>query len=103
MKNKYLFLALLAYSFGGFAQVSTESDEELDEIIIEENRLQIPFHKSTRKVQVLTKEDIQKLPVSSLHEAMRYVGGVDIRERGPLVLQAETSIDGGSLEQATIL
>src|SRR5690554_4910342 len=98
MKNKYLFLALLAYSFGGFAQVSTESDEELDEIIIEENRLQIPFHKSTRNVQVLTKEDIQKLPVSSLNEVLSYVGGVDIRQRGPFGSQADISIDGGSFE-----
>src|SRR5690554_7430198 len=103
MKNKYLFLALLAYSFGGFAQVSTESDEELDEIIIEENRLQIPFHKSTRNVQVLTKEDIQKLPVSSLNEVLSYVGGVDIRQRGPFGSQADISIDGGSFEQTMIL
>src|SRR5690554_5529118 len=103
MKNKYLFLALLAYSFGGFAQVSTESDEELDEIIIEENRLQIPFHKSTRNIQVLTREEIRKLPVSSINEVLTYVSGVDIRQRGPFGSQADISIDGGSFEQTMVL
>src|SRR5690554_6776053 len=103
MKNKYLFLALLGCSFSGFAQISTESGKELDELIIEENRLQIPFHKSTRNVQVLTKEDIQKLPVSSLNEVLSYVGGVDIRQRCPIGAQADISIDGGSSEQSLSL
>lgn len=102
MKNKYLLLALLVTPFVSFGQ-SNEGIEELDEIVIQENRLQIPFQKSTRNIQVITKEEIQKLPVSSLNEVLSYVGGIDIRQRGPFGSQADISIDGGSFEQTMIL
>ncbi|MEG0918238.1 MAG: TonB-dependent receptor, partial [Myroides sp.] len=68
MKNKYVLLALLFVPFVGKAQVANDSIAELDELIIHENRMQIPFQQSTRNIQVITKEDIKKLPVSSINE-----------------------------------
>lgn len=103
MKNKYLFLALFTFPLLANAQNELEAHEELDEIVIQENRLQMPFHQSTRNIQILTKEDIKKLPASSLNEVLSYVGGVDIRQRGPFGSQADISIDGGSFEQTMIL
>ncbi|MBA5791970.1 TonB-dependent receptor [Flavobacterium sp. xlx-214] len=102
MKNKYLFLATLFIPMVSVAQVDP-SEEVMDEIIINENRLQIPFQQSTRNTQVITKEDIKKLPVSSLNEILAYVSGVDIRQRGPFGSQADISIDGGSFEQTMVL
>ena len=58
MKNKCLLLALMTASYAANAQV-TKSEEILDEIIIEENRMQIPFQQSTRNIQVITKEEIK--------------------------------------------
>lgn len=102
MKNKYLFLATLFIPMVSVAQVDP-SEEVMDEMIINENRLQIPFQQSTRNIQVITKEDIKKLPVSSLNEILAYVSGVDIRQRGPFGSQADISIDGGSFEQTMVL
>lgn len=103
MKNKILFLSLLITSVGVYGQEIDEEVESLDELIIEENRLQIPFHQSTRNIQILTKEQIEKLPVSSINELLTYVGGVDVRQRGPFGMQADISIDGGSFEQTIVL
>ncbi|SEI00626.1 iron complex outermembrane recepter protein [Paenimyroides aquimaris] len=103
MKNKYLLLALLTVPVVVNAQINPEADEVLNEIIIQENRMQIPFQQSTRNIQVLTKEEIKKLPVSSLNEVLAYVSGVDIRQRGPFGSQADISIDGGSFEQTMVL
>ncbi len=60
MKNKYVLLALFVVPFFGKAQVANDSIAELDELIIHENRMQIPFQQSTRNIQVITKEDIKK-------------------------------------------
>jgi len=103
MKNKYILLALFVVPFFGKAQVANDSIAELDELIIHENRMQIPFQQSTRNIQVITKEDIKKLPVSSINEVLTYVSGVDIRQRGPFGSQADISIDGGSFEQTMVL
>lgn len=103
MKNKYLVLAACAFSFVTKAQVANDTINTLDELIITENRMQIPFQQSTRNIQVITKEEIKKLPVSSVNEVLAYVSGVDLRQRGPFGTQADISIDGGSYEQTMIL
>ena len=103
MKNKHLLLALLCLPFTTFAQTLENEGEMMDEMVIQENRLVIPFQKSTRNIQVITKEEIRKLPVSSINEVLSYVSGVDIRQRGPFGSQADISIDGGSFEQTMIL
>ena len=56
-----------------------------------------------RDVQVITKKDIQSLPVRSVNELLSYVSGLDIRERGPFGAQADLSIMGAGFEQCLIL
>ncbi|MDR6733316.1 TonB-dependent receptor domain-containing protein [Sphingobacterium sp. 2149] len=75
----------------------------LGEVIINQNRLQIPFSKQSKNVQILTQEDIQRLPNRSINELLSNIPGVDIRQRGPFGSQADISVDGGSFEQTAIL
>ena len=56
-----------------------------------------------RDVQVITKKDIQSLPVRSVNELLSYVSGLDIRERGPFGAQADLSMMGAGFEQCLIL
>lgn len=72
-------------------------------MIINQNRLQIPFTKQTRNIQIITQEDIKRLPARSVNELLAYINGVDIRQRGPFGSQADVNIDGGSFEQTLIL
>ncbi|RXJ51491.1 TonB-dependent receptor plug domain-containing protein [Gelidibacter gilvus] len=76
---------------------------ELEEIIIQGNRLQTPFSKATRDIQVITQKQIQALPAKSLNEVLSYISGVDIRQRGPFGTQTDISIDGGTSEQTLVL
>jgi len=56
-----------------------------------------------RDVQVITKKDIQSLPVRSVNELLGYVSGLDIRERGPFGAQTDLSMMGAGFEQCLIL
>lgn len=102
MYKNWLLLSLLICNCS-FAQNTTEEYEELDELVIEENRMQISFQEISRNIQILSKEDISILPAQSINELLTYIAGVDIRQRGPFGMQTDVSIDGGSFEQTMIL
>lgn len=108
MKAFKFFLVLLITG-PGFAQekeVDTDNkseNNELDEVVIQGNRLQTPFSEVTRDIQVITQQQLQALPVKSLNEVLSYISGVDIRQRGPFGTQTDISIDGGTSEQTLIL
>jgi vitamin B12 transporter len=76
---------------------------KLSEVQIKQNRLHLPFSKQSRNIQIITAEDIQKLPGNSLNEILQFANGVDVRQRGPFGSQADVSIDGGSFEQTIVL
>lgn len=76
---------------------------KLNEVMIQENRLQIPFTEQNRNIRIISREDIEHLPVRSINELLSYVSGVDVRQRGPWGAQADISIDGGTFDQTLIL
>ena len=43
------------------------------------------------------------MPVKSINEALSFIAGVDVRQRGAFGAQADISIDGGTFEQTLIL
>ena len=75
----------------------------LKEVIITENRMQFPFAKQNRNIQVIDRQQIEAMPARSINELLSHVAGVDLRQRGPFGTQADVSIDGGSFEQTLIL
>lgn len=75
----------------------------LEEVIIQGNRLETPFNKATRDIQVITQKQIEALPAKSINEVLSFVSGVDIRQRGPFGTQTDISIDGGTAEQTIVL
>ena len=76
---------------------------KLNEVIIKENRLQLPFSKQNRNIWIIDREKIKTLPARSVSELLSYVSGVDVRQRGPGGLQADISIDGGTFDQSLVL
>ncbi len=103
MKKSYFFYSILLMPAFVQAQTNKSDTTTLKEVIISENRLQTPFSKQARNIQLITKEQIAELPVKSINEVLAYIGGVDVRQRGPFGTQADISIDGGSFEQTLIL
>lgn len=85
--------------------ISTETDKELmlDEVSITGSRAPLAKSQAARMVTVLEKSDIQAAPVQSVNDLLKYVAGVDVRQRGPIGAQTDISIRGGNYEQVTIL
>lgn len=102
MKKYFFYGSFLLWSATSFAQNQTDTTK-IEGIIIEGNRIEIPFNQSSRNIQIITKEEIARYPVKSVNELLTYVGGVDLRQRGPFGTQADVSIDGGSFEQTLVL
>lgn len=102
MKKLFLTIGVLA-SFSSFAQQKKDQSNQLDDVIIQGNRIQTPFSQATRDIQIVTQQEIEQMPVRSLNEVLSYISGVDIRQRGPFGAQADISIDGGTSEQTLVL
>lgn len=102
MKRIGITICIAIATFISYAQ-EIEDSTQIESIVIQGNRLQIPFSQSSRNIQIITKEEIARYPVKSINELLAYVGGVDLRQRGPFGTQADVSIDGGSFEQTLVL
>ncbi|WP_257667974.1 TonB-dependent receptor plug domain-containing protein [Parapedobacter tibetensis] len=98
-------LIILSLSTTAYGQttLSDTSTINLAEIIITENRLQIPFAKQNRNIHIITRDEIAASPARSINELLAYVAGIDVRQRGPWGAQADISIDGGTFDQTLIL
>lgn len=103
MNKLFLTCCLVGAVLAGQAQTNIADTTLIGEIIIAENRMQIPFSKRNRNIQIIGREEIAKMPVQSINEVLSYIPGVDVRQRGAFGAQADISIDGGSFEQALIL
>jgi iron complex outermembrane receptor protein len=95
-----LALQSLLSSEPALAQASGQS---LDSVAIHENRIRTRLPAQSRRVQVITADDIKKLPVRSVNELLGYLSGVDIRQRGPWGAQADVGIDGSGFDQVLVL
>ena len=76
---------------------------ELGDVIVTAGRTPMEAQKVARIVSVITKSEIERAPVQCLNDLIRYVDGVDVRQRGPLGVQADISIRGGTYDQTLIL
>ena len=63
----------------------------------------VAFENVARGVTVITREQIQQLPVQSVADLLRYVAGVDVRSRSPFGVQSDFSARGAGFGQILIL
>jgi iron complex outermembrane receptor protein len=57
----------------------------------------------SKTVTVLTREDLERLGITNVTEALRLVPGVDARARGPMEVQTDFSIRGATFGQNLVL
>jgi len=90
----FLFFPLSMYA---------QDTSDLREVVITDNRIQTSIMESGRNVQVMTKKQIEALPVQNLNDLLQHVSGVDFRQRGAWGAQADVSLRGGTFDQTLIL
>src|SRR5690554_1546404 len=89
-----------------FAATETDSINtkiRLDEVEVAGRRAPTLYAEAGRVVTVLSRAQIESMPVQSVLEVLRMAASVDVRERGPLGMQADVSMRGGSFDQVMIL
>lgn len=99
------YLTFLGYT-QTFAQTDTTSINKkikLDEVKISARRTPALYSEIGRVVTVISKKEIEALPVQSVDQLLEYIGHVDVRQRGPLGVQSDVSVRGGSFDQVMIL
>lgn len=85
--------------------VTTKMARELTlgEVCVTGTRAPLTGSQAVRMVSVLEREQIANAPVQSVNDLLKYVAGVDVRQRGSIGAQTDISMRGGTNEQITIL
>ena len=82
---------------------SPDKEATLDDVEVTGSRAPLALGQAARMVTVLTRDDIQAVPVQSINDLLKMAVGVDVRQRGPLGAQTDVGIRGSTQEQITIL
>lgn len=102
MKKLVFLVSGWVFTFNVAAQNDTTT-QKLEEVLIQENRIQIPFSKQSRNISLVDRQQIETTPARSLQEILSFVPGVDVRQRGVTGVQADIGIRGGSFGQTLML
>src|SRR5210317_1965006 len=101
-------LGSAAQEFGqrkGFRGVVKKQDKSiaLNEVEVSSALAKTTYAAATRQITVLTAKQIQELPVNNINELLDYLGSVDMRQRGPLDVQGDLGVRGGTFDQTLVL
>lgn len=97
----FIYLILIQWQF--FAQETIDSIQKIGEVIIESQRLAIPFSKTSHSISVVTAAEIVRSNATTIEEVLQHVVGVDIRTKGIEGMQADLYIRGGNFNQTLLL
>lgn len=98
-----VFSFILISSYQSYGQVPDTTITQLDEIIIAENRIQLPYSEQSRSIALVDKQTISQTAAVSVADMLHHIGGVDVRTRGANGVQADIGIRGGTFDQTLIL
>jgi outer membrane cobalamin receptor len=97
-------IPVVLLTLAGCAPASTLAQEPIVEtVVVTATATPVRFSELSRSVLVITREQIERLPVHSIDELLSYLASVDVRTRGPNGVQADISIRGASFTQALVL
>jgi iron complex outermembrane receptor protein len=103
MKNKYFLSVMLFGSILGNAQETELKTDSLKEVVVSSSRIDLPFKENSRTIQIVTAEDIKKLGITNVADALQQLAGVDVRRQGVNGMQADLYIRGGGFDQTLLL
>ena len=75
----------------------------LDPVTITSGYAPIPVSQSGRNVITVKGEWLQRLPVHTVDDLLRYVPGVEVQQRGPMGAQSDIVMRGGTFQQVLII
>jgi len=103
MRKVYYLTSLLFCSLITNAQENDQKVDTLREVIVSSSRIDLPFKENSRTIQIVTAEDIKKLGITNVADALQQLAGVDVRRQGVNGMQADLYIRGGGFDQTLLL
>ncbi|MCK5794627.1 MAG: TonB-dependent receptor plug domain-containing protein, partial [Anaerolineales bacterium] len=83
---------------------SAYAQSELNEVVVvSADQTPVAFESLSRTVSVLTREQIEQIPASSINDLLRYVASVEVKSRSPFGIQSDISIRGAGFGRILIL
>lgn len=111
--SRLIFISTLVLTYSlltsdlSLAQTDTTSHfqrfNKLDEVIVSARRTPVAFQEAARLVTTLDTQALSRMPAQSITDALEYIPGLDLRQRGVHGVQADLSMRGGSFDQNLIL
>lgn len=100
MKKRPLLgiLLLLIVTKTAFAQ-----SNDLDSVVVTANLITQKGNQTGKSVIVIAGTDLEKLPITSLDELLKYLPGIEVQQRGINGTQSDIIIRGGSFQQVLVL
>ena len=103
MKKVFYLASLLMFTIVMNAQENDQKTDTLKEVVISSSRIDLPFKENSRTIQIVTAEDIKKLGVTNVADALQQIAGIDVRRQGVNGMQSDLYIRGGSFDQTLLL
>lgn len=103
MKRRNFLVLFLVFTFIVTAQENSKRIDTLSEVIVSSTRIDLPFSKNSRTIQLITSDQIKQSGVTNVADLLLLVSGVDVRRRGTSGMQADLYIRGGSFDQTLLL
>ncbi|MFM7358920.1 MAG: TonB-dependent receptor, partial [Sediminibacterium sp.] len=76
---------------------------ELDSVIVSASYLPQKNITTGKNIITLNSADLNKLPVNSIDEWLRYAPGIEVQQRGPAGSQSDLLIRGGTFQQVLVV
>ncbi len=102
MTKHIAYCCLILMLLSNFTQAQQDTIK-LNEVLIQSAPSPEVFKNISRSIRVISKEEISQAPVNSIDEILEYYGGLDLRSRGPMGIQSDVSMRGGSFDQGLLL
>ena len=99
----FIFILLSAFLSCSLSSIAQEKEIELDPITVTATLSPLTISKSGRNIIVIKGEQINKLPVNSIDELIRFLPGIEVQSRGPMGVQSNITIRGGTFQQVLII
>ena len=98
-----MFRVFGIWMFAAVPALSQPDTVAIDEVVVSAGRVPGSLSTVNRSVTVINPGKIATVPAISLNGILESVPGVDVRERGPLGVQADIQIRGGTFDQTLVL
>ncbi len=83
--------------------LSLFAQTNLDSVTVSATRLAVKKYESGKNITVLSQQEIQQHPVTTVDELLQYVGGINVNSRGGFGVQADIGMRGSTFSQVLIL